>query len=200
MIEEESGGGLVSAIPTPFPEIGDGLDIPEETRIYRRGPPLDLSGDFTIQFWMRIDTHAYLDTYAFDSRDARAGVALMFEADDYMELQAYYPNDAAEDPIDLDCTTDPEYCAGATRFSPTPAVGEWHFYRIVRSATGSYMRLCVDGALAADDIVFPAEVDFTNTSEFGPTLGDDEFFPSNATFDGVIDDLRMFKIALPCGD
>ena len=76
---------------------------------------------------------------------------------------------------------------------PYPPLGAWHFLRVVRTA--ARLRVCVDGALAANLDAAPVMA----AAPHLPDLGKDLQLPSNqASLDGRLDDVRVITGALPC--
>ncbi len=73
-------------------------------------------------------------------------------------------------------------------------MGDWHFIRVVQ--TGGNLNLCVDGSQTAtvavpDGHLKTLEPVFLARNKFGMPAG-------QSFFDGNLDDVRVFKGALPC--
>ncbi len=78
--------------------------------------------------------------------------------------------------------------------TPWPGTGAWHFVRVVQ--TGGNLNLCLDGKLKAsvpvtDGHLKTVEPLLLGRTKFGIPAG-------QSFFDGFLDDVRMFKGALPC--
>lgn len=82
----------------------------------------------------------------------------------------------------------------AAAVGPWPGMGDWHFLRVVQ--TGGNLNLCVDGSQTAtvavpDGHLKTLEPVFLARNKFGMPAG-------QSYFDGNLDDVRVFKGALPC--
>lgn len=78
--------------------------------------------------------------------------------------------------------------------TPWPGIGDWHFVRVVQ--TGGSLNLCLDGKQKGNVAVPDGQL----KTRFPLWLGRNRFgLPNNESFfDGSLDDLRVFKGALPC--
>jgi hypothetical protein len=75
-----------------------------------------------------------------------------------------------------------------------PIDAGWHFWRITRSTSTTSYQVCIDGAEVTSTTV-PADGDMT--SDEAPRLGRFvDFQPPY--FAGSVDEVRIFKEALPC--
>jgi hypothetical protein len=82
----------------------------------------------------------------------------------------------------------------ADSLTPWPGTGDWHFVRVVQ--TGGNLNLCLDGKLKAsvpvpDGQLKTVEALLLGRNKFGIPAGE-------SFFDGYLDDVRIFKGALPC--
>jgi hypothetical protein len=181
-----------NAIPTfgagPYAEEGMAATL-MTSKYYTAPSPLDRSGDFTIQFWMKFNGVVDVDTggWAFSDLDLdnTGGIGVVLYTDqmtnhlaidvqscklvtmttlDFDELLAQYPEDMG-----------------------------WHFVRIVHSGA-SDVALCVDG-MKLGNKAFSVPL----ASGFAPYVGKNVVWtPSEPSFNGSIDDLRVVAAALPC--
>jgi hypothetical protein len=166
----------------PFPEQHQGAQIAMNT-YYTGGDLLDKSGDVTVQMWVRLDMLDGVDAgFAFSDYDLdnAGGVALLFYDNSGTQMEV----STCISPNPLNFTGD--HIAYA-------ADGTWHFVRIVH--TNGTVSTCVDGTRA---MRFPLAAGML-ASTFKPYLGKDVVWtPAGAFFGGAIDDVRVFKGALPC--
>ena len=72
-----------------------------------------------------------------------------------------------------------------------PADGAWHFVRAVH--TQGTVKLCLDGR----QVLSLAAVTGKLQSSLTPHFGEEPYLI--AFYDGLIDDVRVFSAALPCG-
>ena len=151
--------------------------------------------------WVRLDTNGYFDTaiyadwWAADAATA-GGVAFELGRDpdiDRITAQFLFP-DPGNVPADPHIACSGGYCTG-TIDAPVPALGQWHFYRLVRDVASDQIRFCLDGVLAGT-APLAGEIDISNPRS--PTFGSWDTL-ARPTFDGDIDDLRIFRRTLPCG-
>lgn len=150
------------------------------------GTAMDYSGDFTIQFWANptnpqpsFDTIPYSDI----NTGVPGGVQIVLDLDspgDSDFRAAYTWNDpGAPDPLNVITGT-------------IPGAG-WHFYRFSRDREAGTVSWCIDGAVQGSDAM-PAGFDMT--SDQTPNIGKASF--GTPYFAGSIDDVRIFRRALPC--
>lgn len=148
--------------------------------------PLDYSGDFTIQFWARVDAlpkNAISAAYYADWNNAvRGGVAIFSDQEDDALAVCRMENGSPPTGED-DCllTTEPDD-------------GQWHFFRMVRSREDASLALCIDGQETLRRPV-PAGADLT--SDEPPRIGRNVVY-SPAYFAGAMDQVRVSTEALPC--
>lgn len=148
--------------------------------------PLDYSGDFTIQFWARVDAlpkNAISAAYYADWNNAvRGGVAIFSDQEDDTLAFCRMENGSPPTGVD-DCllTTEPDD-------------GQWHFFRAVRSREDASLTLCIDGQEALRRPV-PAGADLT--SDEPPRIGRNVVY-TPAYFAGAMDQVRVSSEALPC--
>jgi hypothetical protein len=179
-----NAGTMIPAALTggPFAEQHQGAQIAMNT-YYTGGDLLDKSGDVTIQMWVRLDMLDGVDAgFAFSDYDLdnAGGVAVVF----YDNAGTQFEVSTCISPSPLDFTGD--HVAYA-------ADGMWHFIRVVH--TNGTVSTCIDGTRA---MRFPLAAGKL-ASTFKPYLGRDVVWtPSGAFFAGALDDVRVFKGALPC--
>lgn len=170
----------------PFAEAGMAANIATDT-YYDSMPVLERAGDSTIQLWMQ--TRVVDPTYgefAFSDID--------LDATGGLSIDVFF--DAAANAPKLEVVT----CTGAGNplmFANTiaawPDDHAWRFVRVVH--TGGNVNVCVDGKRVGS---FPLPAGKLQ-STYPPFLGKNvKWTPSGAFFDGSIDDVRVFKGALPC--
>jgi hypothetical protein len=75
-----------------------------------------------------------------------------------------------------------------------PIDAGWHFWRITRSTGDGRYQLCIDGAEITSTAI---EATANMTSDEAPRLGRLVDFEA-PYFKGSIDEVRIFKTALPC--
>ncbi len=173
-------------IAGPYPELGMGADIPLP-RYYLGADVIPRAGDTTTQFWVRHD--AFESTYA-----GTAFSDLDFDAP-YGGLQIVFYDNAGN--TMLEAAT----CTGLTDNTlemvyadvEFPDDHAWHFVRVVH--TNGQVRVCVDGARLGSYALAMGEMQ----SQYAPRFGRNVVWnPRGAFFDGAVDDLRVFTVALPC--
>ena len=170
----------------PFTEEGMGASI-ALGRYYVAPNPIDHSGDFTIQYWVEFNGVVDSDTggwmYSDDDLDATGGIGMVLYTDQMTNHVA----------IDVTSCTDATNLTFDDIFAQYPAGNDWHFVRVVHS--GSDVALCVDGAKLGNKT-------FTKTSlatTYAPYLGKDvKWLPTEPSFNGELDDVRVIAQALPC--
>jgi Concanavalin A-like lectin/glucanases superfamily len=168
--------------PAPFTELGSSGVVPGATYLHDFAGMkfLDYSQDVTVQLW--IDLASFVSagrTSVFSDLDA-AGAGLQL---------AIVPG--APDTVVATTRTTTSTLVQAT--GSYPPLGAWHFLRAVRTAAN--LRVCVDGALAANLDAAPV----MSAAPHMPDLGKDLPLAANqASLDGSIDDVRVITGALPC--
>jgi Concanavalin A-like lectin/glucanases superfamily len=151
------------------------------------GSPMDYRADFTIQFWARLDEpQPAFDTVPFADWSTTAAGGVVFRVDEIEPLinVCYMWDDGSGKP------PMPVPCLGG---SP-PRDGEWHFYRLSRSASAGTISLCIDGDHQDSGTDAGS---FDMTSDEPPYLGRSIVYEP-AYFAGSLDDVRVFARALPC--
>jgi Concanavalin A-like lectin/glucanases superfamily len=180
---------LSSTVTSFAPDFGSAEHFVSGSYLKSATPP-DYSGDFTIQFWMKVAEPPEFQScvYADWGCLEQGGLNLAADDDGKFYVGGYW-KDMNVDYCAQGGPPAPVFMAGAR-----PTDGAWHFYRVTRSTADAKIRLCIDGALRAQTEV-PAEKDMT--SGIGPTIGRNVDY-SPAYFAGDVDDLRILKRALPC--
>jgi hypothetical protein len=168
--------------PAPFTELGSSGIVPTTTYLHdiANMPVLDYSQDVTVQLWINLATFVGGGRASIFSDLGATGPGL--------EL-AIVPG--AQDMIVATTRTTTSTLVQAT--GSYPPLGAWHFLRAVHTAAN--LRVCVDGALAANMDTTPVMA----AAQHMPDLGKDLQLPSNqASLDASIDDVRVITGALPC--
>jgi hypothetical protein len=149
----------------------------------------DYSGDFTIQFWMRVKEPAEFGSCVFADWDCAAKGGINIAPTDSGQL---YVSGFWKDAADYCAQTGPPPPIDMPVTRPTD--GGWHFIRVTRSTADEKLRVCIDGSKRGETQV-PADKDLT--SAIPPHIGRNiDFNP--AYFAGDVDDLRILSRSLPC--
>ena len=174
-------GGVGERAARPRPRFGEGQYIRSV------GAPMDYRGDFTIQYWSRPDDpQPNFGTVPFADRHGLARGGVLFSvAETSTVLEACYMWDDGTTP------TEP---LSACIVGMQPRDGNWHFTRLSRDAAAGTISLCVNGAFEDSDTAVGA---FDMSTDQAPHLGRNVNF-SPAYYSGGLDDVRVFKRALPC--
>jgi hypothetical protein len=169
------GGASVSA------EHGMARVLAEGQFLRSPGGPLDRSGDFTLQFWARLDEPPGVPAafYSDWNIDALGGFNLSPDTDNQIYLCSFWQTGTTE---------------GSCGQGIRPMDNQWHFYRVRRSVETAALQLCIDGRVVASD---PNPGAANMTSDQLPHFGRNVDY-NPAVFAGAIDELRSFKAALPC--
>ena len=155
----------------------------------KAGTSADYSGDFTIQFWMKVKEPAEYQATAFADWGCleQGGINISPLDTGMLFVGAFWKDDTVD------------YCAQNGPAPPIqiettrPTDGGWHFYRVTRSKADAKLLICIDGKKVASAQV-PADKDLT--SGLQTHLGRNQFSP--AYFAGDLDDVRILSRALPC--
>ncbi|HJK95323.1 MAG TPA: LamG domain-containing protein [Polyangiaceae bacterium LLY-WYZ-15_(1-7)] len=180
-------------------------DFPEGSAL-ELGGRFDYAGDFTVQLWVRIPRLGerqvlYTDWSAADP-ERIGGVRLWYDtrrpdgsSERSVTAGVLFPRPETEPSgpgfVDCNATRCQVEVAG-----DLPSLGEWHFLRLTRVSAEDEFRLCVDGELIGRGVL-PGDVDISNPTD--PLLGAANTFDT-PSFEGQLDDVRIFDRALPCGD
>jgi hypothetical protein len=166
----------------PFGDLGTAADILMDT-YYEDPDVLDYAGDSTTQFWMRHD--AFVSSYAgwpFSTVDLNNGGGLAF----------YIYDGPSGKMMEVNTCTNPNTVTFSYVDVDFPDDTNWHFVRAVH--VGGNVRVCIDGVRVGS---YPPTVPLVTTIH--PYIGRNAFWsPQVASFDGAVDDVRMFTGALPC--
>lgn len=189
-----------NAMPTfgagPYAEEGMAATL-MTSKYYEAPSPLDRTGDFTIQFWMKFNGVVDVDTggWVFSDLDfdtgAVGGIGVVLYTDqmtNHLAIDVQTCKNATDTTLEVD-----------ELFAQYPQDMAWHFVRIVHSGA-SDVALCVDGMklgnkafLKSDNSPVPLG------STYAPYIGKNVIWtPSEPSFNGSVDDLRVVKTALPC--
>ncbi len=140
---------------------------------------LDYSTDFTIQYWLKRVSTDNTDSYGDVSIGNKGGMTFFLRTTANLYNFCYYYNDPGQGSP-----------AGCVEFAVEDT--DWHFLRISRTFTGPF-EVCIDGVSKG-----------TNTDGLGLGMSSGvslNLAGSNATsagLEGAMDDVRVFKQALPC--
>jgi hypothetical protein len=148
--------------------------------------PLDYDGDFTVQFWAKIQEPL-----------ASFNVSLYADWDFSLDRGFAYFMDDGSDLVQV-CRPDPMPPAGENTTicldGSRPTDGDWHFWRLVRSTADDRLRLCIDGV---QNVQSPLPGNLALSSDLPPYIGRHVDYEP-AYFVGSIDEIRVFSEALPC--
>lgn len=168
--------------PAPFTELGSSGIVPGTTYLHDFAgmKSVDYSRDVTVQLWVKLASFVNAGRAWVFSDLGAAGAGLQL---------AILPGT----PDMVVATTRTTTSALVQATGPAPPPGAWHFLRVVRTAAN--LRVCVDGALAANLDTTPVMA----AAQHMPDLGKDLPQPSDqASLDGNLDDVRVITDALPC--
>jgi hypothetical protein len=172
----------VMLAPAPFSQLGSSVIIPSTTYLHDLVGTkfLDYSQDVTVQLWVNLAAFVNAGRASVFSDLSAAGAGIQL---------AIVPGTPAMVVVTTPTTT--STLVQAT--GPYPSPDSWHFLRVVRTAAN--LRVCVDGALAANMDATPVMA----AAQHLPDLGKDLQLPMNqASLDGEVDDVRVITGALPC--
>ncbi|HET7505081.1 MAG TPA: LamG-like jellyroll fold domain-containing protein [Kofleriaceae bacterium] len=184
-LQHDRSGGLLTPLslgPGPFTLLGTSAII--GTGTYLAGFPMnkavDYSHDVTIQLWTKLASFVAAGPASiYSDLDATGGGINVQVLPGPPETVVVSTRTAASDIV----TVSGSY----------PRSVDWHFLRVVRSATN--LRVCVDGALVKS----MDESSLLAAANQLPTLGKDfQAATDQASFDGNFDDVRAINSALPC--
>jgi Concanavalin A-like lectin/glucanases superfamily len=164
----------------PYPELGKAASIPTN-HFFKGVDLLDKTGDFTLQYWMRVnELDSIYDGWAVSDLDLDNGGGIG---------NAIYQR--AEVRLDTTIgTTDATYVGANVEF---PNLGKWQFVRVVH-ADGK-VSTCLNGKRVTSFDLAAGKL----KSNFPLHLGKNvRWSPQVAAFIGSLDDVRAFSAALPC--
>jgi hypothetical protein len=173
--------------PGPYTEEGMGGSF--ATGKYFDAPTaLDRTGDFTVQYWMKFNgvVDSVTGGWPFSDLDLNntGGLGMVLFTDNntnHLAIEVSTCSLATQSTLEFE-SLDAQY----------PDDQRWHFVRVVHS--GSDVALCVDGTKLGNK-AFQTPLKTT----FAPYLGKNVVWtPSEPSFNGLIDDLRVVTTALPC--
>ena len=169
------------------PQFGNALHFAQE-QCLATPVAMDWSGDFTLQFWMKIEDDDPTATLHWPYGDVMGDMECAVGGGLKVSLGSgifgvYFFMDGD------DCTTG--FTTAAEFDHATDQA--WHFYRITRSTATDKLQVCVDGALAGEVATRP-DVDISS----GETFHFGNFGTWYPELTGGYDDVRAFKRALPC--
>lgn len=168
---------------------GNGRVFGEGQYIRSAGGPMDYRGDFTVQYWSKLDDpQPSFSSVPFADRHGALGISggVLFGVDEIEPfIEACYIWDDG---------TNPPEPPGACISGETPRDGNWHFTRLSRDAEAGVISLCVDGVFQDSDTQPGA---FDMSTDQAPHMGRNVDF-NPAYYGGGLDDVRVFRRALPC--
>ena len=182
----DSSGTPAPALGTgPFAEQGQAATIAVHN-YYDSATALDRPGDVTIQLWIKHDmlVDMFTGAWAFSDLDldAGGGVGMVIYDDDNGILR-----------LSTQTCTDPNLVTFDTIDTLYPVDQQWHFVRAVHHQDG-VMQVCIDGQLQGSKTLAG-----TLKSTYPPYIGKNvRWTPTDASFIGQIDDVRVLNTALPC--
>lgn len=188
MNDEVASGPDVEIAPTfaagPYAEQGMAADF-VEGRYFDSNVVVDRTGDTTTQLWVKFDS--FVTSLAFfvsdiDVTNGPAGGG--FAIDIYIDAGTTHL-----EVIQVTDGTNPDYAFGD---APYLGTGQWHFVRMVHE--GDDVNVCLDGVKQFTFQVPAGSAQSAKTIR----LGRNQFNPQEALLVGQLDDVRIFKGALPC--
>jgi hypothetical protein len=186
--DDETLPGFTEGGPSVIDQLGSARVFQQARYMRSMGAPMDYSGDFTIQFWAQFaEPQPSFSSVVFSDavEDAFGGVVFVLDDTDPIIDASYIWNEGQDPPP----TTPPNnFIRGAP-----PRDGDWHFHRITRDTAEGAILYCIDGRLQGTD---PGPGSFDMTSDTAPHLGKGVF--NQANYAGSLDDVRIFRRALPC--
>ena len=180
-LQGDGEAGTSTSGPGPSGRLGQARVIAEDHYLRLGGAPLDKSGDFTVQFWAKIDEPQPsfgVALYSDWNTVVKGGVAMFIDDDTNVVDFCYMAHG----------DTEIETCDQTSRAMD----GQWHFWRAVRSG-GTYT-LCIDGVVKMES---PIAAALNMTGDQAPHIGRNVDYEP-AYFAGSIDEVRIFEQALPC--
>jgi hypothetical protein len=159
------------------------------SRLVYEGVPNDYSGDWTLQFWAKLDGPGEVLSDLSCTLDGTSvisgGISMEYDGD--------VVSIAASDEIQrTDCAEPPQKILIGRDVTFIPE--DWHFYRIVRNRDGSMVTVCLDG-LPYETVVVPSGA--TMATNRALEIGNTADGPLSS-FIGQLADLRLYNRALPC--
>ena len=185
----DGGPGLTVEGPSVNEQHGNARVFAESQYIRSLGSPMDYRADFTVQYWSRLDEpQPNFGTVPFADRHglARGGVIFVIDDVDPFMQACYMWDDGSVPP--------PQEPLSACIVGEPPRDGNWHFTRLSRDAEAGTISLCIDGVLQGTDTQTGA---FDMSTDQSPHLGRNVDFEP-AYYGGGLDDVRVFRRALPC--
>ena len=171
----------------------------DQQALLSNGSVLDYSGDITVQMWALVTEPVTRFRTFFDDRNDRIGsvggvtvAANLTGARTTVSAVAMDSRTPCPSPACVVCS--PQGACVVEALGPRPVDGQWHFYRLVRSTADSSLRICVDG-VSGGTATLPGDLDITGYD--APALGNTVYFSHNRLV-GSLDDVRVFRRALPC--
>ncbi|HEY0194154.1 MAG TPA: LamG domain-containing protein [Kofleriaceae bacterium] len=168
----------------PYPELGKAIDLNDTEYGYSTGV-IDRSHDTTLQFWMKF-----------------RGILEPYDAWPFSDLDLNQPGGLGvalteTTPLRFDVQTTTAFNGSnietADGIGAYPTDGAWHFLRVVHA--GGNVAVCVDGHRQAQFAL--AECHLQST--FSPWIGANQrWSPQGGHFNGLLDDVRIYSLALPC--
>jgi hypothetical protein len=167
----------------PYTQQGMATDF-IEGRYFETTVIPDHSGDITMQFWLKFDAFVTSLAFAISDIDVTNG-----PAGGGFTVDLYVNGGTRLESVSVTDGTAPTYASGFAAYTGT---GQWHFIRMTQQ--GDNVNVCVDGVRAFQYQVPAGTATTANTLR----VGRNQFNPQEALLIGQMDDLRVFKGALPC--
>jgi hypothetical protein len=180
----ESGFPTVAAMPLPgIP--GVARTFGSDSVLVYEGPVNDYSGDWTLQFWAKLEGAGEVLSDLSCTTDGAGGISVTFDGDTVIFS-------ASDEILRPDCTVPPDevLLQRDAEFAPE----DWHFYRLARNQVGGTVSVCVDGQIV-DTLGMPQEA--TMATDRVLEIGNRADTPEGS-FQGLLADLRLYDRALPC--
>ena len=182
----DSAGAPAPALGAgPFAEQGQAASIAVHN-YYSASTALDRPGDVTVDIWIKhlMLVDSVTGGWAFSDMDLDAGGGIGM---------VIYDDGTGAIKLDTQTCTDAVTLAVDEVITPYPNDHQWHFVRAVHKKDGA-LQVCIDGALQGMKTTAG-----TLKSTYPPFIGKNvRWTPSDASFIGSIDDVRVLNTALQC--
>jgi hypothetical protein len=173
----------VTPVAGPFGLTGGGANVIEGDYLLPTGLAMNYASSFTVQMWVRLPAVVRSTLYADWDSALPGGINIGTNGGRY-SVVGLYENPNAPDGV------------GDVFVEWTwPDDLDWHFLRVTRDAALGTLRVCLDG-LPVGGTTLDASIDLSPAEP--------PFIARNMTYNppyfvGDIDDVRVFRRALPCG-
>lgn len=187
----EAGAMATTPGMPPVPNVNGARAFSEQSALLYQGPPIDYSGDWTLQFWATLPGPGEVLSDQICGTEGDRSVSGGISIDVVGQALHVRVGNGLSDaetcsPQTIELSEGPDF--------QNPA--SWHFFRVVRDKRAGTVMACVDGTYRSTNVRdLPPDVDMATPRPL--RLGDQEGTASGA-FPGQIADLRVFSRALPC--